>query len=91
MSMTKITVQNLKCGGCANTIKKNLEKIRGVSNISVEVENGVVTFDSGLELKVETVEKSLRSLGYPPINDENTFSAKAKSYVSCGMGRIMNN
>ena len=89
--MTKIAVQNLKCGGCAHTIKKNLDKMEGISEVHVEVESGEVAFNSESDARVEEVKQSLRGLGYPPMDDENTFSAKARSYVSCGIGRLMNN
>ncbi|RDY58665.1 heavy-metal-associated domain-containing protein [Flagellimonas nanhaiensis] len=88
---TQIIVQNLKCGGCANTIKKNLEKLEGVSKVEVEIEKGEVSFEAESEQEMTKVKESLKSMGYPAIDDPNSISAKAKSFVSCGMGRIMNN
>ena len=87
----QITVQNLKCGGCANTIKKNLEKLDGVSMVEVEIEKGEVSFEAESDQRLTEVKESLKKMGYPSIDDTNTLSAKAKSFVSCGMGRIINN
>ncbi|MDC6367111.1 MULTISPECIES: heavy-metal-associated domain-containing protein [Flavobacteriaceae] len=88
---TKVIVQNLKCGGCANTIKKNLEKLSGVAAVNVEIETGEVIFESKSEVESSKVQDLLKSMGYPTIDDVNTLSTKAKSFVSCGMGRLMNN
>ncbi|MEZ4810344.1 MAG: heavy metal-associated domain-containing protein [Allomuricauda sp.] len=89
--MTKIAVQNLKCGGCANTIKRNLDKMEGISDVHVEIESAEVTFNFESDTRIDAVKQSLKTMGYPAMDDENTLSAKAKSYVSCGMGRLMNN
>ena len=35
---TTLYIQNLKCGGCANTITKNLTTLEGIQNITVNVE-----------------------------------------------------
>jgi copper chaperone CopZ len=43
MKVTRIEVQNLKCDGCANTIKKNLESFENVKSVEVEPEYGMVT------------------------------------------------
>ncbi len=81
-------VQNLKCGGCSNTIRKNLEGIDGISGVNVNAEDSSVTFEHNSEEAFETVHKKLISLGYPLVEDENTFLSKAKSYVSCAVGRM---
>ena len=83
----QITIQNLKCGGCAHTIKTELEKIDGVTKVSVDEENDVVSFDSSEPL-VEKVAERLSELGYPAEGDANNILKKAKSFVSCAAGRI---
>ena len=40
-----IEIVNLKCGGCANSIKKGLLNIEGVSEVSVELETSKVTVE----------------------------------------------
>ena len=83
----KIFVQNLKCGGCANTITNKLTEIEGVSEIQVSVEESLVTLnctDSILEKVKETLKKS----GYPEDGEANSLSSKAKSYVSCAIGKM---
>ena len=43
---TIIKIQNLKCGGCANTIMKKISTIENVTNVNVNIEKSTVTFDS---------------------------------------------
>ena len=42
---TTLYIQNLKCGGCANTITKNVSSIDAVTEVSVNVEENSVSFD----------------------------------------------
>ena len=84
----KIEIQNLKCGGCANTIKTKLEEISGVQNISIEVENSSLSFEYGEQVHYETAIDKLNSIGYPMVGETNNLSKKAKSYVSCAIGKI---
>jgi copper chaperone CopZ len=88
MMKTRVIIQNLKCGGCANTINKKLESLDGITEITIELEDSSVTFTHPSKKEFETVHKALSKLGYPIEGDENTFGAKAKSYVSCAVGRI---
>ncbi|NAY92715.1 heavy metal transporter [Muricauda sp. JGD-17] len=87
--MATIEIQNLNCGGCANSIKKNLEKLEGVSKIQVNVEKSEVMFEPASELHVEKAKESLKGLGYPAIDDANSISSKARSYMSCATGRLL--
>lgn len=82
-----IHIENLKCGGCASTIVKGLTAINGVEDVNVDVENSIVSFSSEDENLVEVKEK-LTKLGYPEVGDKNTVLHKAKSFVSCAVGRV---
>ena len=86
--MTTVEILNLKCGGCANTVKKGVITIEGVNEVNVNVETSKVTIDSKDELVVTLVKKKLASMGYPEIGDDNTIVHKAKSFVSCATGRM---
>ncbi|MBD0835417.1 heavy-metal-associated domain-containing protein [Aestuariibaculum suncheonense] len=85
---TTIIIQNLKCGGCANTITNNLENIDEISDIQIDLEKSTVSFNCDNEIGVVKVETKLKALGYPSIEDENSFSSKAKSFVSCATGKF---
>lgn len=82
-----IHIENLKCGGCAATIVKGLTAINGVKEVTVDVEESTVSFSSTNEKVVEVKDK-LTKLGYPEVGDKNTVLHKAKSYVSCAVGRV---
>jgi copper chaperone CopZ len=85
---TTIPIQNLKCGGCANTITKGISAIDDIKNVSVNVEDNTVTFSYETEEQVNDVKNKLKSLGYPIDGEANTLGDKAKSYVSCAIGKI---
>lgn len=85
---TTIHIQNLKCGGCANTITKGISSIEAVQNVSVNVNESTVTFFYETEAQVNEVKNKLKSLGYPEDGEANTLGAKAKSYVSCAIGKM---
>ncbi len=83
----EIKIENLKCGGCANTIKKGISSIEGVTDVDVNVETSVVSFTAD-ESKIEEVKAKLSKLGYPEVGAENNLGHKAKSFVSCAVGRV---
>ncbi len=85
---TKVAIQNLKCNGCESTIARKLHTLKGIKNISVNTEDCTVSFNYETEDGIETVQKELTKLGYPIEGDKNNLTRKAKSYVSCAIGRI---
>lgn len=85
---TSLHIQNLKCGGCAHTVTTKLSAIEHVENVHVDVENDTVSFDFVSETDLENVKQKLLTLGYPAVGEANPLSAKAKSFVSCAMGRM---
>ncbi|MCL9770044.1 heavy-metal-associated domain-containing protein [Flavobacterium sp. HXWNR69] len=85
---TTIHIQNLKCGGCANTITKGISAIDDIQNVSVNVEESIVTFSYETEEQLNEVKNKLKSLGYPEDGEANTLGSKAKSYVSCAIGKM---
>ncbi|MEQ8241541.1 MAG: heavy-metal-associated domain-containing protein [Cyclobacteriaceae bacterium] len=88
MKNETIQIDNLKCGGCAATIKKNLLALSGVREVEVILENGAVdiAFDGASDRQDFVVK--LGKLGYPEKGTGNTFQKKVKSYVSCAVGRL---
>lgn len=86
--MTVFEISNLKCGGCANTIKKGIEAIEGINEVAVNLNTSEVSIDSTDELVVNLVKEKLSSMGYPEVGDANTVLHRAKSFVSCATGRM---
>jgi copper chaperone len=86
----KISVENIKCGGCANTITTKLNTLPAVTSCQVDIENGVITIDGDEVHKLE-VTRLLLKLGYPESGTAEGLkaaAAKAKSFVSCAVGKM---
>lgn len=84
-------VINVKCGGCANTLKTSLKKEFGEVEVNLNTEPRQITLDIE-ENALPALRKKLKSLGYP-MSDEDlstieSFSTTAKSFVSCAVGKI---
>lgn len=86
---TTLQIENLKCGGCAATIKKGILAIHGVENVDVNLEESSVSI-TRTKNNLKEVKIKLSKLGYPEIGDKNTVLHKAKSFVSCAVGKIDN-
>ena len=84
-------VFNVKCGGCASTLKSKLSKEFGKIEVNLNVLPRKITLDMKNK-NVDELSKALRELGYPLAAEEMSFmdntSAKAKSFVTCAMGKM---
>ena len=86
--MTTLEILNLKCGGCANSIKKGILTIDGIDEVSVDLETSKVTVNTNDAVIILQVKEKLSSMGYPEVGDATTIMHKAKSFVSCATGRM---
>lgn len=87
----EILVENIKCDGCANTIKTKLEALVHVNEVLIDVEKGSVTIDTEDSDSRDTLVTKLLELGYPEqdsVEGLSSVKAKAKSFVSCAIGRL---
>lgn len=85
-----IEVENIKCGGCANTITGKLSKLEGVDAVQVEIEAGRITVEAPDAARAQLVTTLLAS-GYPEkgsVEGIKAAKAKAKSFVSCAIGKM---
>ena len=82
---------NVKCGGCASTLKEKLFEQFGEVEVDLEVEPRQITLDIE-EKDIPLLGEALKKLGYPFVTEEMGFvdntSAKAKSFVSCAIGKM---
>lgn len=85
-----IIVENIKCGGCANSIRKGLEKVQVGVVVDVSIEEGKVHLESEQPISREDYTKVLHNMGYPEPGEGNILNT-AKSYVSCMIGRLQDN
>ncbi len=84
-------VINVKCGGCASTLKEKLSEEFGEVEVNLEKEPREITLDIKEE-NISNLGEALKKLGYPFATEKMGFvdgtSAKAKSFVSCAIGKI---
>ena len=84
-------VVNVKCGGCANTLKTKLLEEFGEVEVNLEVEPRQITLEIA-DANVPALRQALKSLGYP-MSDEDLstvegFTTTAKSFVSCAVRKM---
>lgn len=83
---------NIKCEGCANSIKNALSKDFGNIEVDLTKEPRIVTVDIKNEEDEEKLKIVLKKLGYPLVVDDLTKSQevglKAKSFISCAIGKF---
>ena len=88
MNTESIKVENLKCNGCASTIKKGLLKFDEIKTVNIDVNNSTVEIDfDGGENTIELFKAKLSKLGYPEVGYNSNISV-AKSYFSCAIGKF---
>ena len=85
---TTLEIQNLKCGGCAHTIKTKLSEIKAIEQIEIDIEKNKISFEIQDSDCVERVKNSLLKLGYPIAGSDNSLMSKIKSYGSCALGKM---
>ncbi len=88
MEATTLNIQNLKCHGCANTILTQVSKLKGISDVTVDNETHAVSFNYSSDVELELATRKLSDLGYPVVGESNSLPKKAKSFVSCAVGRM---
>ncbi len=86
-------VLNVKCSGCANTLSKALSNDGFVVvDIDLNVVPRKVTLQCDDNFDKQKLMMALRRVGYPLVDDElsalENVSAKAKSFVSCAIGKM---
>ena len=81
MKSEELKVANIKCNGCATTIKNELLKINGIVDAIIDIDNDAVT------VQYENVDRQiiidkLHSLGYPEATEDNGLLLQLKSTVT---------
>ena len=85
-----ISVENIKCGGCANTITTRLNALDIIDSCEVDIDTGIININ-GDESSKQEVSQLLLKLGYPESGTAEGLkaaTAKAKSFVSCAVGKM---
>jgi len=83
-------VVNIKCGGCARSIERALRADPRVTLVEVDIDAGRVSLEAAGEA-IDEARATLLRLGYPEVGSAEgieALKAKAKSFVSCAVGRL---
>ena len=85
-------VYNIKCGGCAGTVKSKLRDKFPDIEVSLEIDPRVVSATIHTEEEEVYLLQTLKSLGYPSIHEDlgglEGALLKGKSFVSCAIGKM---
>jgi len=85
-------VYNIKCGGCAGTVKSKLRDKFPDIEVSLESDPRVVSATIHTEEEEVYLLQTLKSLGYPSIHEDvgglEGALLKGKSFVSCAIGKM---
>ena len=61
---TKIGVEGMHCGGCANRVKNALSALKGVKSVDVSLENKMATVISKQALNESEIKQAIEDLGF---------------------------
>lgn len=87
----EIEVENIRCGGCANTITKKLLENDDIGSVDVQIEDQIVIVEAESDTAKDAAIETLTSLGYPlkgSVEGLDALKGKAKSVVSCAIGKV---
>ncbi len=89
--LNEIYVVNVKCNGCANTIKRELENL-GIKNVEVHFtkEDSPKKRRITFEWDYNVVKEALAKLWYPEYwtKEAKSLLKKTISFFSCSMGKL---
>ena len=86
----RFEVINIKCGGCARSIERALRADPRITLVEIDVPAGSVSIEASEDVTADARAALLR-LGYPEAGSAEgiaALKAKAKSFVSCAVGRL---
>ena len=90
MKTEEIILENIKCAGCATTIKTELLKLDGMLAVEVFNEQDMVKVSYNDNANRQLIIDKLHSLGYPEATEKNRLLLQLKSYTSCMIGKVNN-
>ena len=61
---TKIGVEGMHCGGCANRVKIALSALKGVKSVDVSLENKMATIISKHQIDENIIKQTIEDLGF---------------------------
>ncbi len=62
--MPEIKVKGMSCGHCAAAVTRALQGLPGVSEVKVDLDRGLVTYQSAAPLAPEELARVIKAAGY---------------------------
>jgi copper chaperone len=85
---TTLKLQNIKYGGCTNSINAKLLELSWIHDLRVSAANSEVSFSYETVNDLGIASHTLTHKGYPAEGNDNKLLSKAKPFVSCATGKI---
>lgn len=64
MATRTISVKGMSCGHCVASVKEALEKIPGVTDVTVDLTFGSATFTESAPLDAKTLRDAIEKIGF---------------------------
>ncbi len=64
MNTTTVTVIGMSCGGCALSVREEMEEIPGVHAVDVDLGSGTVIIESEGPVEAVAIENAVEEAGY---------------------------
>lgn len=87
MIIDSFNIENLKCEGCATSIRRKLIAQPGVVKVHIDADAKLIEVEHDGSISRKLIIQRLETLGYPLQGTGNGFQV-AKSYLSCMIGRV---
>lgn len=84
----EFVVQNLKCGGCANSISKALLQLKNVHSVEVNTAESIVLVDLNEDIDNAVIAEKLANIGYPLVGADASALQQVNAYISCIRGKF---
>lgn len=67
--MTTIKIEGMKCQHCVSSVRKALESLAGVANVSVNLELSEASYTAEPSITTEIIKKAINKIGFEVVNE----------------------
>ncbi|MBU0680342.1 MAG: heavy-metal-associated domain-containing protein [Proteobacteria bacterium] len=64
--MATIKINGMKCQHCVSSVTKALASIKGVSDVSVNLETSVASYTADASVSSDKIKEAIRKIGFEP-------------------------
>lgn len=59
-----VTVEGMKCAGCANAVKSKFEGVDGIQNVTINLDDNSALVESETDVTTDALSSALADTGY---------------------------